>query len=256
MSSPVFIVTGASKGIGKAIALQSLTKFNARVVAVARSAELLDALKADATKLGKHDALELLVGDVTSQDVARHAVSRALDKWGQLNAVIANAGVLEPIATVAESPVEGWKHLFDVNFFSVITLVQEALPALRKSKGAIIMVSSGAASKGYRAWGAYGASKAAMNHLAETLSAEEPDIATIAVRPGIVDTDMQGLIRSNGQEAMKDDHKKFVELHEAGKLVRPEEPGHVLAALAAKAPLNLSGTFVSWDDEELKEYRA
>lgn len=92
MSSPVFIVTGASKGIGKAIALQSLTKFNARVVAVARSPELLDALKADAAQLGKQDALELLVGDVTSQDVARHAVGRALDKWGQVNAVIANAG--------------------------------------------------------------------------------------------------------------------------------------------------------------------
>lgn len=95
-----------------------------------------------------------------------------------------------------------------------------------------------------------------MNHLASTLAAEEPDVATIAVRPGIVDTDMQGTIRSNGQEAMQGDHKKFVELKESGKLLKPEDPAHVLAALAAKAPLNLSGSFVSFDDEELKEYRA
>lgn len=65
--------------------------------------------------------------------------------------------VLEPIAPVADGSLEGWKRLFDVNVFSIIALVQAALPHLRKSKGSIIIVSSGAALKGYKGWGAYGA---------------------------------------------------------------------------------------------------
>lgn len=254
-NSPVFIVTGASRGIGKAVVLQSLLKFNARVVAVARSGELLEELRAEAAKLGKESSLEVLKGDVTEESLPRHAVNRAVDKWGQLDGVIANAGVLEPIASVADGPVQGWKRLFDVNFFSIITLVQEALPQLRKSKGSIIMISSGAASKGYRGWGAYGSSKAALNHLASTLSVEEPEVTSIALRPGVVDTDMQVLLRSNGLEAMKEDHQKFVDLHKSGKLIHPDQPGYVIAALAAKAPKNLSGTFVSWDEDVLAEYR-
>lgn len=65
--------------------------------------------------------------------------------------------VLEPIAPISDGPVEGWKKLFDINVFSIITLVQLALPSLRKSKGSVIIVSSGAALKGYKGWGAYGA---------------------------------------------------------------------------------------------------
>lgn len=91
-NSPVFIVTGASRGIGKAVVLQSLLKFNARVVAVARSGELLEELRAEAAKLGKESSLEVLKGDVTEESLPRHAVNRAVDKWGQLDGVIANAG--------------------------------------------------------------------------------------------------------------------------------------------------------------------
>lgn len=65
--------------------------------------------------------------------------------------------VLEPIAPISDGPVEDWKRLFDINVFSIITLAQLALPSLRKSKGSIIIVSSGAALKGYKGWGAYGA---------------------------------------------------------------------------------------------------
>lgn len=98
-------------------------------------------------------------------------------------------------------------------------------------------------------------SKATVNHLANTLSVEEKDVTTIAVRPGVVDTDMQAMIRSDGKEAMEGDHAKFVELHESGKLTKPEDPGHVLAALASNPPKVMSGAFVSWDEESMKPYR-
>lgn len=134
-------------------------------------------------------------------------------------------------------------------------MVQKTLPHVRKAHGSYIMVSSGAASKGYRGWGAYGSTKAALNHLTATLSAEEPDITSIAIRPGIVDTGMQKLIREQGKESMQDEHQKFIDLYDAGKLVSPEQSGSVLVNLAIKPPHHLSGKFHSWDDEELKEYQ-
>lgn len=69
---------------------------------------------------------------------------------------------------------------------SVRVQVKESITELRKSKGRVIFVSSGAAVTGYQGWGAYGASKAAMNHLSITLAAEEPDITSIAIRPGVM----------------------------------------------------------------------
>ncbi|CAO3613877.1 unnamed protein product [Cunninghamella echinulata] len=255
INSPVILITGASKGIGKAMAMIALRKFNANVVAVARSKELLEALKAEAAEINKKDCIEIVDGDVCDEHVCRRAVNVAIDKWGQLNSVIANAGVIEPIATVGESAVQGWKHLYDVNFFSIITLVQESLPHLRHSKGSIIMISSGAAVGGYRGWGAYGSSKAALNHLAMTLANEEPDVTTISLRPGVVATEMQGLIREKGGEAMKDDHSKFIDLHRSGKLLAPETPAHVAVALALDTRKDCSGQFYSWDDELFKQYR-
>lgn len=92
MAGPVVIITGASRGIGKSAVIQSLTKFNARVVAVARSSELLQGLQAEAAQLGKQDALEIVAGDVTDERVVHSIVERAIDRWGQLDSVVANAG--------------------------------------------------------------------------------------------------------------------------------------------------------------------
>lgn len=64
--------------------------------------------------------------------------------------------------------------------------IKGSIPELRKSKGRIIFVSSGAAVTGYQGWGAYGASKAAMNHLSLTLAVEEPNITSVAIRPGVI----------------------------------------------------------------------
>ncbi|OBZ82054.1 putative oxidoreductase C30D10.05c [Choanephora cucurbitarum] len=243
--SKVFIITGASRGIGRAAAIEAITKFDARVVAVARSSAALEQLQNDVSKLNKSDHLEVVVGDVTDEQVVRKTVNVAIDRWGQLDSVIANAGVIEPIATIAESPVEGWKKLFDINVFSIVSLIQHALPHIRKSEqGSIISVSSGAALKGYHGWGAYGS----------TLAAEEPNVTAIAIRPGVVDTEMQTMIRSSGAEGMKDDHAKFIELHREGKLVKPEDPAHVLVALANQPPKHLSGGFYSWNDEPMKPF--
>ena len=119
------------------------------------------------------------------------------------------------------------------------------MPTLRKTQGRFIFTSSGAAIKAYTGWGAYGATKAAMNHLALTLGVEEPDVTTIAVRPGVVDTDMQRDIREVHSASMQEkDVARFIQEHKEGTLLRPEQPGHVIAKLALDGPRELSGKFL------------
>lgn len=109
-----------------------------------------------------------------------------------------------------------------------------------------MLCSSGAATNAYSTWGAYGASKAALNHLALTLATEEPSLTTISIRPGVVDTDMQKSIREIHHESMDEkDRAKFAELKETGGLLKPEQPGHVMARLVLDAPNELNGQFLS-----------
>ncbi len=138
------------------------------------------------------------------------------------------------------------------------------------------MTSSGAAENAYTSWGAYGshfhlsvvnaeadgcpgASKAAINHLAKTVAKEEPSVTTLAIRPGMVDTQMQADIRGRYLHNMdEDDQAKFTGAHKDGKLLPPEKPGHVMAKLAVDPGLagkGLSGSFLSWSDEKLRAYQ-
>jgi NAD(P)-dependent dehydrogenase (short-subunit alcohol dehydrogenase family) len=92
--------------------------------------------------------------------------------------------------------------------------------------------------------------------VAATLGVEEPDVTTVSVRPGVVDTEMQRAIREEHNVAMSSgDQEKFHGLHREGKLVRPEQPGGVIANLAVRGERGLSGKFLSWDDESLMGYR-
>lgn len=94
-----------------------------------------------------------------------------------------------------------------------------------------------------------------LNHLASTLAVEEPTITTLSIRPGVVDTEMQREIREVHHEQMSStDRAKFSGLKKDGGLLKPEQPGHVIARLAvARGDLvhGLSGRFLSWNDEVL-----
>jgi hypothetical protein len=93
-----------------------------------------------------------------------------------------------------------------------------------------------------------------------TLAKEEPSITTVSVRPGMVNTQMQTDIRSKFLSNMdEDDRAKFTGAFEQGKLLKSEQPGHVMAKMAIDAGLakkGLSGVYLTWNDERLKEYQA
>ncbi|PZD22405.1 Short-chain alcohol dehydrogenase, partial [Pyrenophora tritici-repentis] len=103
------------------------------------------------------------------------------------------------------------------------------------------------------------AAVAVLNHLAATLSVEEPSITTISIRPGVVDTEMQREIREVHASSMSaKDREKFSGLKENGGLLRPEQPGHVIARLAVaegEAIQGFSGKFLSWNDEVLGAFQ-
>lgn len=251
-SSPkTIILTGASRGIGLAIAHYLLARSH-NLVLVARS----EAPLRDLEKEYKNQ-VAVLAGDLADFSLGDKAVALARENFaGKLDGLIVNHGVLDPVKRVTNSSADEWRAAFDVNFFSAVALSQAALPALRESKGKILFTSSGAASNAYPTWGAYGAAKAAVNHLAMTLGAEEKEITTVSVRPGVVDTEMQRDIREKHNKAMDEqDAARFAELKATGGLLKPEQPGHVMAKLVLDAPKELSGKFLSWNADELKAFQ-
>ncbi|KAA8650306.1 hypothetical protein EYZ11_001365 [Aspergillus tanneri] len=252
MSAKTFIVTGASRGIGLAV-----TKFllaapqSHNVVVIARSLEPLQKLKEQFTK-----QVEVLNGDITDFSLAQKAVDLALKSFGRLDGMVLNHGVLGQVGKIAEADPQQWKEGFEINFFSLVAFVKAGLPALREAKGRIIFTSSGAAVSAYRGWGLYGSTKAAMNHLAMSLGEEEPEVTTVSIRPGMVDTDMQRELREDYATALEPQvHAKFITVHKDGKLLQPEQPGHVMAKLVIDAPNSLSGKFLSWNDQALQDFQ-
>lgn len=249
-ASKTIILTGASRGIGLAIAHYLLQRSH-NLVLIARSEQPLRDLESQ-----YRSQVAVLTGDLSDFSLGDKAVSLAQSRFSKLDGLIVNHGVLDPVKRIGNSLADEWRSAFDVNFFSAVAISQAALPALRQSKGTILFTSSGAASNAYPTWGAYGAAKAAMNHLAMTLASEEKDITAISVRPGVVDTEMQKDIREKHNKAMDEaDAARFAELKATGGLLKPEQPGHVMAKLVLEAPKELSGKFLSWNAEELKSFQ-
>ncbi|KAI0310802.1 hypothetical protein OF83DRAFT_828574 [Amylostereum chailletii] len=253
---PVVVLTGASKGLGLAVASILLGSLKATVVAISRTRT------PQLTQLATshpHD-LRIIDCNVTDEPALSQAISSVGTDYGRIDALILNAAALDPVGRIEDSnnSLDKWRTHFDVNVFSLLTAIKAALPSLRQSPigGRIVFVSSGAATGGVAGWGAYNASKAAMNSICRTLATEEKGVISVAVRPGKVDTSMQLQIREQGGSHMvKTVHESFVREHAEGKLLPPDVPGHVIAGLALRAPSALSGQFVSWDGDECNDFR-
>ncbi|MFI5682907.1 SDR family NAD(P)-dependent oxidoreductase [Streptomyces sp. NPDC051636] len=195
---PVGIITGASKGLGRALA-EALATRGWDLVLDARGAEALG--EAAGAVSGHGTRVEALVGDVTDAGHRTELVAAAAGLGG-VDLLVSNASALgaEPLARLAELPLEGLRRALEVNVVAALGLVQEALPPLRKSAaGAVIAVSSDAAVEAYGTWGGYGASKAALDQVAAVLGAEEPGLRVWAVDPGDMATDLYAA-------AVPDDH--------------------------------------------------
>lgn len=243
---PVVIVTGASRGLGAAVA-GWLAKVGAGVTLVARSEGALNGVSED---LG-HLAGETLVckADISDYDACGRVAGRALERFGRIDSLVNNAGLIQPIAAIAESDPAQWRYNIDVNLIGPFNLIRAAIPHLRKQNGRIVNVSSGAANLALENLSAYCTGKAALNHFTRVLAAEEPALTALTVRPGVVDTDMQTYIRQEGPGAMPAEQSAYYQqLKDHGQLEPPEIPARSIAWLALHATRSFSGQFLDYDD--------
>jgi len=183
---PVALLTGASKGFGRAVAAE-LARRGWTLIVDARDPGAL----AEAAATLDGDGHTALPGDVTDP-AHRAALAAAVERAGRLDLLVHNASDLgpSPLPHLADLPVDAFRRVLEVNAVAPLALTQLLLPALAASDGALVTVSSDAAVEAYEGWGGYGASKAALDQLTGVLAAELPALRVYALDPGDMRTDM------------------------------------------------------------------
>ncbi|HEX6290982.1 MAG TPA: SDR family NAD(P)-dependent oxidoreductase [Herpetosiphonaceae bacterium] len=196
----VTIITGASRGIGRATA-RVFAAAGARVVLAARFSTELKSLAAELRASGAQ--VLMVPTDVADRAAAHALVERAIAEWGRVDIVINNAGIGIQ-ANVGELPPDLLQRVFAVNFYGPLYLTQAALPQMRRQRsGVIVNVSSPVAEMAFPGIGGYAASKAALDSLSDTLRREEyrSRIGVITVYPGRIDTNFdRARIRVSGSK--------------------------------------------------------
>src|SRR5215471_12716326 len=181
---PTAIVTGASKGLGLALA-RELARGGWRLVIDARGADALETARAELAELTEVVAIR---GDVAD---GQHRVRLVTAAGDRLRLLVNNASVLgpSPQPRLDAYPLAELERVYAVNVLAPLALVQLALPLLRPG-GRIVNVTSDAAVEPYEGWGGYGSSKAALEQLSAILAAEHPAIRIYTVDPGDMRTQM------------------------------------------------------------------
>ena len=193
------IITGASRGLGRALAA-GLAREGFDLIIDARDAVALDAATGALRAAGGPAAqrpggrVTAVPGDVTDP-AHRAALLAAADAAGRLDLLVNNAGTLgaSPLPALADYPPDELRAAFEANVIAPIALIQLALPLLRASGGAVLNITSDAAVEAYAGWGGYGAAKAALEQASNVLAAEEPTLRVWWADPGDLRTDMHQL---------------------------------------------------------------
>ena len=183
-NAPVAIVTGASRGLGLALA-RELAARGWRLVIDARGADALERARAELAERGTVDALP---GDVTDP---RHREALVAAAGTRIDLLVNNASRLgpSPQPPLHAYPLGELERVYAVNVIAPLALAQLALP--RMDEGAMILnVTSDAAVEAYEGWGGYGSSKAALEQMTRILAAEHPQLRVHAVDPGDMNTQM------------------------------------------------------------------
>lgn len=191
LSGRLALVTGASRGIGYFLALE-LAKRGAHVIAVARTVGGLEELDDEISKLGGKATLVPL--DITDMDAIDRLGASIYERWGKLDIMVANAGVLGTISPIGHIEVKDFEKVMNVNVTSVWRLIRTTDPLLRASDaGRAILLSSGAAHTARAFWGPYAASKAALEVMARSWAEETQrlPLRINSVNPGATRTAMR-----------------------------------------------------------------
>jgi NAD(P)-dependent dehydrogenase (short-subunit alcohol dehydrogenase family) len=185
---PVAIVTGASRGFGRALAID-LAGEGWDLVVDGRDPGSLDVVAKELK--GSTGTVHAVAGTVVDPAHRAELVTSA-EALGGVDLLVNNASELgpSPLPSLRRFPIDALQAVYDVNVIAPLALLQLALPSLRRSGGAVVSLSSDAAVEAYEGWGGYGSSKAALDQLHRILAVEEPGVRVYAFDPGDMRTDM------------------------------------------------------------------
>lgn len=195
LSNKNVLITGASKGLGKAIALAFARENIAAISIVARNKVELEKVSYEINKISPSTKVVVLTGDVSIPEDIERIVATTLHAFGgKLDILINNASVLgiTPMPYLLDYPLENFKKVLDTNLIGPFLLIKSFLPAMIEEGGSIINVSSDAGVVGYAGWGAYGISKFGLEGMSQTWAAElkETEVRINWVDPGSMNTAM------------------------------------------------------------------
>ncbi len=220
----VAIVTGGSRGLGKALARELLAR-EVQTIIDGRDVEVLESARAELAALGNVIAI---AGDVSDLDHV-HTLVDAARTLGRLDLLVNNASTLGevPLPRIDRLSKPVFTRIFDVNVFAPIHLIQHALPLLTRSgdTATIVNITSDAALEAYPTWGGYGASKAALEHVSRVLATElTSPVRVLVADPGDMNTQM---------------HSDAIPDADASDLRDPQDSARALLAAIA----GMTGTF-------------
>lgn len=183
---PVALITGASRGLGLALA-RALAQRGWKLILDARGAEALEQARAE---LAGQTQVRAIAGDV-ADGAHRAALAQAAREIGGLDVLVNNASILgpSPQPNLRDYPLEVLEQVYRVNVVAPLGLIQLVLPVL-KPAARILNITSDAAVEGYAGWGGYGSSKAALEQVSRVLAAEHPELRVYFVDPGDMNTQM------------------------------------------------------------------
>lgn len=204
LQDKTMIVTGASSGIGQGVA-EELAKEGANVVLTARRIEKLEKIK-DAIQPDNRGKIQVIQMDVTSEADVRHAIEQTLEQFGQVDALINNAGQMLT-GQVRSGAVDEWERMIDVNIKGVLYGINAVLPSmLERERGHIINISSVSGFEVTKRSTVYSATKFAVRAISAGLEKElaQTGVRVTNISPGMVDTSLSTAVTERKKLDVKD----------------------------------------------------
>ncbi|MEU2032017.1 SDR family oxidoreductase [Nocardia amamiensis] len=235
------LVTGASRGIGKAVAAELLGR-GANVLITARKKEPLDEAAAELRELGHQGQVVALAGNSGVAEDRAAAVERVVTEFGSLDILINNTGINPVFGSLMDADLDAVRKIFDVNVVAALGYIQEAYKAwMRDHGGAVVNVASVAGIRSTGVIAAYGASKAALIRLTDELAWQlGPKIRVNAVAPGVIKTKFADALYSADEE-------RAASVYPMKRLGSPEDVARLIGFLVSDEAAWITGETVRVD---------
>lgn len=240
-SNKVVIVTGASSGIGAATA-KIFAKEKANVVIIARNVEKLNSVAKDIKHSSGTEPF-VIIADISKDVEVRSIVERTIEKYGKIDVLINNAGIISFKNIYADDFVEDFDRIMSTNLRGTVVLTHAAIPHLIKTKGNIINVSSIGSFVPYPMFPAYVTSKAGMDHFSRSIALQlaEKGVRVNLVNPGPVKTDINMNALGVSREESEKLFKKSEFVTPLKLISESEEIGDLIAFLASDKAKSITG---------------